>query len=281
MTPGGAAERRPFTFDPANGVVFGELDVARCYRHRVPYSPALYERLLILAPRRERLLDLGCGPGKIARELAPRFAEVTAVDPSAAMLEAGQELNASHNISWLCGRAEDVVLDGRFDAIAIGTAVHWMQHEIVFPRMSEWLALDGVLAIIDSERSDNDSPWSPRWVEFLKTWLKRVGREYDPVNFAAAGRTYVRWMDVRGKESFIEDFRQPIEHFIACQHSTATFARAKMGGDLAAKFDAELDQALRPLSHDGWLEFRVRSNLTWGKPRRWEREKSEPEPERP
>lgn len=81
----GAVERRPFTLDPANGVVFGELDVARCYAYRVPYAAQLYQRLLELVPGRERLLDLGCGPGKLARELAPHFREVVAVDPSAAM----------------------------------------------------------------------------------------------------------------------------------------------------------------------------------------------------
>lgn len=269
---GGAVERRPFTFDRAQGTVFGELDVARCYTYRVPYAARLYERFLELVPRRGLLLDLGCGPGKIARELAPHFERVTGVDPSAAMLEAGQELNESDNIAWACGRAEDVVLDGKFDAIAIGTAVHWMQHEIVFPKMSECLAKDGILAIIDSERADNELPWSLRWIEFLKAWLKRVGREYDPLNFAAAGRAYVNWMDVHGKESFVEDFRQPVEHFIACQHSTATFARAKMGAELATEFDAELDQALRPLSDGGWLEFKVRSNLTWGKPRQSQKE---------
>lgn len=267
MSAGGATERRPFAFDPASGAVFAELDVARCYRYRVPYAQDLYARLLTLVPGRERLLDLGCGPGKIARELAPYFRQVAAVDPSAAMLEAGRELNEKGNISWHCSRAEDLAFDRKSDAITIGTAVHWMQHAIVFPKMSEWLATDGVLAIIDTERSDDESPWSPRWVEFLKIWLRRVGRAYDPVNFAAAGRTYMRWMDVRGKESFVTGFRQPIEHFIACQHSTATFARAKMGTDLAAEFDAELDEALRPLSNDGWLEFKVRSNLTWGWPR--------------
>jgi len=251
--------------------VFGELDVARCYEHRTPYAAGLYERLLGLVPRRERLLDLGCGPGKIARELAPYFKMVVAVDPSAAMLEAGQERSESRNISWACARAEDVAVEGKFDAITIGTAVHWMQHDIVFPNMSEWLDEGGVLAIVDSERSDNEAAWSQRWIEFLKTWLRRVGREYDPVNFASAGRTYVNWMDIHGRESFVEDFRQRVEHFIACQHSTATFARAKMGADLAAEFDTELDETLRPLSQDGWLAFKVRSNLTWGRPRRLEK----------
>ena len=141
-------------------------------------------------------------------------------------------------------------------------------------KMAEWLADAGLLAIVDSERSDNDAAWSRQWLEFLKVWLRRVGREYDPVNFAAAGRTYVSWMDVRGRESFIHDFRQPLEHFIACQHSTATFARAKMGLDLAREFDAELDRTLRPLSDEGWLHFKVRSNLSWGKARLSKEEKS-------
>jgi len=78
-------------------------------------------------------------------------------------------------------------------------------------------------------------------------------------------------MDIKGRETFVEDFRQPVEHFIACQHSTATFARAKLGAELAAEFDEALDAALRPLSNNGWLEFKVRSNLTWGKPRRTEK----------
>ena len=268
----GTAECRPFAFNPADGSAFGELDVARCYAYRAPYAPQLYERLVDLVPKRDRLLDLGCGPGKIARELAPRFADVVAVDPSAAMLEAGKELNESNNVSWRCSRAEDITFDGRFDAITIGTAVHWMQHDIVFPKMSGWLGEDGVLAIIDSERGDNESPWSGQWVEFLKNWLKRVGREYDPVNFAAAGRTYVSWMNIEVTESFTADFGQPVEHFIACQHSTATFARAKMGAELAGEFDAELDRALRTISDNGWLKFKVRSNLTWGKPRQSKKE---------
>lgn len=144
------------------------------------------------------------------------------------------------------------MLDGTFDAITIGTAVHWMNHEIVFEKILAWLSAGATLAIIDSERADNDSPWSQRWVEFLKLWLWR--------------------MEVQGKESFTEDFRQPVEHFIACQHSTAIFARAKMGAELAAEFDADLDHALGPLSNNGLLAFKVRSNLTGGSPRRSERE---------
>ena len=270
MSAAGRAQK-PFAFDPANGAVFGELDVARCYAHRPPYAPALYERLLELVPGRARALDLGCGPGKVALQLAPYFGEVVAVDPSESMLAAGQELSLATNIRWLQGHAEAISLGGPFDLITIGTAVHWMRHDVVFPRLCGWLGR-GPLAIISSERNDNDTAWSRRWIAFLKDWLRRVGREYDPVGFGAAGQTYKSWMDIDGDESFVHVFRQSVQDFIALQHSTATFARAKLGPKLSAEFDRELFDALSPLSDQGVLSFAMRSNLVWGKPRNQERE---------
>ena len=270
MSAAGRAQK-PFAFDPANGAVFGELDVARCYAHRPPYAPALYRRLLELVPGRARALDLGCGPGKVALQLASHFGEIVAVDPSESMLAAGRELSRAGNIRWLQGHAEDISLGGPFDLITIGTAVHWMHHDVVFPRLREWLR-QGPLAIISSERNDNDSAWSRRWISFLKDWLWRVGREYDPAGFGAAGQTYKDWMDIDGDESFVHEFSQSVQDFIALQHSTATFARAKLGPTLSAEFDSELYDALFPLSDQGVLRFAMRSNLVWGKPRNQKRE---------
>ena len=266
MSGSGREGRDKFAFDPANAAVFGELDVARCYACRPPYAPELYTRLLELVPKRARALDLGCGPGKIARELAAYFDEIVAVDPSEPMLQAGQELGQLRNVQWLRGRAEDVDLAGPFDLITIGTAVHWMQHDAVFPRLLNWLN-GGGLAIVSSERTDNEADWSKRWIDFLRTWLKRVGREYDPAGFGAAGQTYRPWMDIEVEENFVHEFHQPVEDFIALQHSTATFARAKLGPALSSEFDLELSDVLMPLSENGILRYRMRSRLVWGRPR--------------
>src|SRR5579871_5060233 len=70
--------------------IFAAEDVAASYHGRPPYAPALYEALLALVPGRARVLDLGAGPGKIARVLADHFAEVVALDRSAAMLAVGR-----------------------------------------------------------------------------------------------------------------------------------------------------------------------------------------------
>ena len=71
---------------------FADADVARCYATRPPYAPALHEFLLGQVAGRDRALDPGYGPGKVAIVLAGHFAEVVAVDPSAAMIEAGRAM---------------------------------------------------------------------------------------------------------------------------------------------------------------------------------------------
>ena len=70
--------------------IFADEDVARRYHTRAPYTPDLFTVLLSKTPGRRRALDLGCGPGKIARVLAEHFEAVVALDPSVPMIAAGE-----------------------------------------------------------------------------------------------------------------------------------------------------------------------------------------------
>src|SRR5258707_346708 len=103
---------------------FDDLDVARCYAHRPPYAPALYEFLFGLVPRRQCLVDLGCGPGKIATTLAGHFADVVAIDPAIAMIETARAANPQPNIRWLQVSAEDAALPDQIDLVTAGTSIH-------------------------------------------------------------------------------------------------------------------------------------------------------------
>jgi hypothetical protein len=126
-----------------------------------------------------------------------------------------------------------------------------------------------VVAIVSNRRREDaeHGDQNAHWTEFLSRWLARVGRHYDPKGFDAAGRAYVGWMNIVGDERFEFEFRQPLEQYIALQHSTATFARAKMGHELADQFDADLQETLRPFASDGFLRFRIVSSLVWGTPK--------------
>ena len=95
----------------AGGASFKAAEVAEHYRHRPEYAPLVYQRLSTLAMDNTHLLDLGCGTGKIARNLSGVFQQVSAVDPSASMLKVARDMHrgATDNITWIEGFVEDTL----------------------------------------------------------------------------------------------------------------------------------------------------------------------------
>ena len=245
------------------GNAFDDADVARAYDFRPPYAPALYDFLLGLVRERRVLIDLGCGPGKIAAALADAFEDVVAIDASGPMIARAAELHPLPNVRWVHAPAEDAALPARIDLVTAGTSIHWMQHDVLFPD----LARRGALIAIISGDAPPEPVWQDDEAHFLTKWLARIGIVYDRPRFAADGRTYEPWMDIAGRREFRMTFRQSIADYVACQHSRATFSRARMGDEIAAAFDAELSALLTPYARDGMVAFELVSELTWGKAR--------------
>jgi len=250
-----------------NGVLFDDVDVARCYAHRAPYAPPLYDFLLTLVPGRARALDLGCGPGKIAHDLAPYFQTVEALDPAAPMIAVGRERNPdTTNIEWITARAEEGIGTGPYDLVTAGASLHWMQHAVVFPKLAAHLAPGGIVAVLNGDDAF-EPPWQAEYTEFLRRWLARFGRTLAPAAFKAELDTYKPWLDIAGERDFIFEHTETIAGYIACQHSRATWTRAVMGEKLAHEFDEDLALMLAPFTRAGRLHFNVKSNLIWGTPR--------------
>lgn len=251
----------------AIAAAFMEADVAQCYAARPPYAPELYDCLLRQVVGRRRALDLGCGQGKIAVVLADHFAEVLALDPSAAMIEAGKAADAGRHgtIAWICECAEAYHSDTIFDLVTAGTSIHWLDHTVVFPKLAEWTT---TFAVITGDAPAFAPCGDDAWVAFLTRWLARVGGRYDPVQVAAEAIRHEVWMDIAGRQQFAYTFRQSVGDFIISQHSRATWSRMVMGEVLATEFDRELNDLMRPFARDGKLELAMVSELTWGAPRR-------------
>ena len=248
------------------GAEFEDEDVVAAYVHRPDYPPALHQRLLELSPGRTRLLDLGCGPGKLAGALAPHFADAVAVDPSAAMLRLGQALDggANRNIRWVQSRAEDLDLaPASIDLAVAGASLHWMDPAELFPKLARAMTPGAVLAVIDGD-APTDAPWIDAYQAVIVGWVERLGDTWNSPAHKDRMSRHAPWFDVQGHETFTAQVRQPLETLIACQHSRATWARAKMG-DLAEVFDADLRTALAPWTEDGNIAFEMESRLVWGR----------------
>ena len=124
--PGKSAE--PLKPNYAADLFAGTADYYAAYR--VPYPEALLNDLRekTMVTGKGRLLDLACGPGRVALPLAQNFAEVLAIDQEPEMIEVGKEeakRRGTENIQWKVGRAEELELsNGSIELITIGEAFH-------------------------------------------------------------------------------------------------------------------------------------------------------------
>jgi 2-polyprenyl-3-methyl-5-hydroxy-6-metoxy-1,4-benzoquinol methylase len=79
-----------------------------------------------LPERRSRALDVGCGSGRLAFELAQRFESVLAVDISEPMLELARRDRSAPNIEYRRADANELDVQGEFDAVVSHTTLHHM-----------------------------------------------------------------------------------------------------------------------------------------------------------
>ncbi|MEL6913044.1 MAG: class I SAM-dependent methyltransferase [Pseudomonadota bacterium] len=250
---------------PPTGAAFADAETASFYVHRPPYAAEASRRLLDRAPARDRLLDLGAGEGKIARQFAPHFGEVIAVDPSPAMITLGRSLpcGRARTLTWVCATAEEAALTGTFDVVSFASSIHWMDLERLFSALAPHLAQDHVIAVLEG-----DTPHAPPWAEayqvFLARWVPRVtGRPHGSEEWTASRERHLTYLDVISTEALLSDpIRQSAVDFVACQHSRASFTARKLA-TCRADFDQELLDLLAPHSAgDSQLTYRVQTKLT-------------------
>ena len=96
------------------------------------------------------VLDLGCGDGALARELAARGAtRVLAADPSRRMLALGRARTSGSRVGYVQAFAEDLALrDGRIDLVVSSLAFHYVADlGAVLDRVARWLRPGGGLVV--------------------------------------------------------------------------------------------------------------------------------------
>lgn len=250
------------------GASFQDADVVENYPFRPPYPDQVFEKLLEIAPRRQNLLDIGCGPGKISRPMAAHFEHVTAVDPSRNMIALGRSLPGGHasNVGWIAGYAEDFPIgEQRFDLTVAAASIHWMDHARLFPRLAAQAAPGHRMAVISGD-APFEPDWEEDWQRFLARWVPTItGEAFDPDGKQEKWASYKAHLEIEGREDFVsQPFRQSVGDFIRCQHSRDTFAPSKLG-DRMAEFDADLTALLAPHANgQDELTFVVRTKVVWG-----------------
>jgi SAM-dependent methyltransferase len=147
---------------------------------RVPYAPALIRHVAEatgLGPR-HRVLDLGCGPGPLARGFAPLAREVIAIDPSPEMLAVARALaGRAANIRFLAGSSYD--LDpalGPFRQAVMGRSFHWMDRVDTLERLDRMIEPGGAVALFqDSAPAVPENAWWKAWHDIRERYEPNTG----------------------------------------------------------------------------------------------------------
>ena len=184
--------------------------VLRSHVWRTAENSAAY--LLPHLRRNDRLLDVGCGPGTITRDLARRIpdGQVLGIDASAEVLHQARRVAAVEGVTNVAFVTGDVYQLPGIDLSVLGgppTVVH--AHQVLqhlaqpveaLRQMAGALRGGGTLAVRDADYSA--MTWYPqiplleRWRELYLAVARRNGGEPD------AGRRLVSWMQQAGLDRF-------------------------------------------------------------------------------
>lgn len=244
-------------------------------RGRLPYSPALdevFEQVLELDGR-GRLLDVGCGPGTIARRVAHLFDAVVGLDPDSGMLDEAERLATEQDVSnatWVRLRAEELPAGlGLFRVITFAQSFHWMDRSRVAAAVRTMIGSDGVVVHVDSGHRDLlwDPPLPEAAMEDLRSrWLgrdRRAGQSIrntspsgEPEVFAAAGFAASVVVDVpdgRLLERTIDD--------LVAERFASSGTAPHLFGERLAEFEGELREILAAASPSGRFSVRLPDSL--------------------
>lgn len=153
---------------------------------RVPYAVALIRRVAEVTGlgSRHRVLDLGCGPGPLARGFAPLVREVVAIDPSPEMLAEARVLaRQAANIRFVVGSSYE--LDpalGPFHLAVMGRSFHWMDRRDTLKQLDPMIEPGGAVALFyDSTPAIPANAWRKVWNSIRERYEPNTGpHDHDP-----------------------------------------------------------------------------------------------------
>lgn len=101
-----------------------------------------------------RVLDVGCGTGELANDLARRGCEVVGIDPSESLLSQAKQVAEREglDVTYLSGSAEETGLDPGFDLVTAGRCWHWFSRRQASLEMRRILRRGGMLVICHFDR---------------------------------------------------------------------------------------------------------------------------------
>ena len=261
----------------ADATVFQPHRFRTAARHylagRPPYAPRLIRLVAELLPLRgrDRLLDLGCGPGVLAGAFAPLVEEVVAIDPEPEMLRIAEATyGGAANIRFVRGSSFDLSPSlGAFRVVTMGRSFHWMDRAATLHLLDGMIEPDGAVALFNSHLCEvPDNAWYAGYRDLLRGYA-----ENDTTHARRRAGTWVRHEAFLLDSAFcqvdevsvIERRQVTVEQLVDRAFSRSSTAPGRLGEAASAALAGDIEALLRPLAAGGVLTEVVASSAVLAK----------------
>jgi SAM-dependent methyltransferase len=261
---------KPKQFATQYASIFGDVSVVSAYQYRPPYPAETFELLLSLLDadaETRTVLDVGCGPGVIARQLVRAVDRVDAVDIAARMIAAGKALPGGEDskLCWIYGAIEHVALHPPYALIVAAASLHWLHWEKVLPRFHDVLTLGGYLAVVDVVIEP--TPWKNALGFISEYSMNKDFQPFDSITVTRELAARALFEQHGIKTTAPVPFRQSVAEYAESFHARNGLSRDRMDAKAAREFDGKLRELMHRYCPSGVVELQVRGSVIWGKPR--------------
>lgn len=217
----------------------------------------------------DRVLDIGCGTGKVALAMEDRCDEMVCLDPDSEMLRWAKKATKSSKtrLTWINRSAEDLgKLQkglGTFKLATSSRAFHWMNQEQVLKNLDELIDENGGIAIFSDRVL-----WGggEEWQRAVKKVIQKYLRGKRSAGKGKSKKSDEPWENVLARSvfRFIKTYDVPIvrtwdiESIIGYVLSTA-FAAPHLFGNQLDRFKKEVKETLLSLNPEGVFK----ENAAW------------------
>lgn len=217
----------------------------------------------------ERILDVGCGDGKITAEIAVRVprGSVVGVDPSRDMISFAQSHHGpatTRNLQFQVGDARSLSFQSEFDLVVSFNALHWIQDQEAALRSIRSALLSGgkaQLRLVPAgerrslenvvEEARQTSRWNAYFQDFRDPYLHLTPEEYG----AVAERKGFRVLHVSTKDH-TWDFGSRAAFFAFCAVGCVAWTERLPAG-ARADFISDVLDRYRAIAADGSEEGQI------------------------
>ena len=248
------------------GEQFKDKSVVAAYQYRPDYPAATFDILKELMPPSPRtVLDIGCGPGNIARRLIEQVDHIDAVDFSSEMIDLARQLpNGDHpSIHWINSPVESAPLKPPYSLITAGASLHWMAWDVVFPRFVDSLVSGGYLALVSNPYTQQVPWWDPL-LEIIGRYS--TNRDYQPYSLIEELQKRSLFQISGQAATSPVPFVQPVNEYVESFHARNGFSRDRLTTDAADAFDREAYALVTSYCPDGVVRLEITGRVTWGLP---------------